>query len=247
MNYSYELLTMIASFISRINVVIILSNVIGDEHTKRVRESNPRKKNINPAIAGIVTRTREKTIHYKGQFKGYRGSELTPIVQSYAVINGNTIHCMIDNVYYTKIAPRGTRWSIVDNSLALIHKKTGDEIHLRTNDVIKSTQTELKNKLLDLVEIRQKNRNVEKSIAAEKLASLEFAIDKLSTLDVELTRDVSKKAGNCEAGTEKFLQILSIADRQSINSKVLARIVKRKIGMLSEFERVRFLNVVNAL
>ena len=139
MDYAYYVLSMTASFLSRIRVPIELSYALASEHTKRVQESNPRKRNINPAIAGFVTRTGERAILYQS------------------------------------------------------------------------------------------------------------AIDKLSTLDVELTRDVSKKAGNCELGTEKFLQMLSIADRHSINSKVLARIVKQKVGVLSDFERERFLNVVNAL
>ena len=247
MDYAYYVLSMTASFLSRIRVPVELSYALASEHGKRLRESNPRKKNIKSAIAGDITRTHEKPIRYRGKFKWFRGSELTPIVQSYAVINNNVLHCMIDDIYYTKTAPWGTRWSIVDDSLVLIYKKTGDEIHVNTNDIINSTQTELKNKLLEIARIRRERRAVNFSIATEKLANIQSAIDKLSTLDVELTRDVSKKAGNCEVGTEKFLQMLSIADRHSINSKVLARIVKRKIGMLSEFERVRFLNVVNAL
>jgi hypothetical protein len=233
--------------IQKTAVLIYLNSEHRDAMRALVKEKNPRKKNISspePIFTQPQRPWREETIHYKGAYKGWRGSEFIPVMQSCALLTdgGKTAHTYIDGTYAAVSAPAGCHFAEIDKALALVHTKTGHEMHV-TSILPRLKKSELKRPLLEIVKTREAEK-VKQKLAKKSESVL---LKHFAAKNIPVTRENAYRAGQCVPGVEMFLKRIGIDKRESIPSGKLVKIYNKMADKLTEFQKARFIQVVRSI
>lgn len=207
---------------------------VDEQHARGACQAkNPRKKNITRARPGIKTGWSEALIEYRGKFRGYRGSEYIPTMQSlYRIsVGGAQLAAVIDGAHFVLPAPRGYVWRAVNGCPALVQLASGAEYHIDSGDV-RAGALHCRAQLLAMLGAR-------KAQGAGNAALLRTLAKSAAAVDVELSR----LAGNCYAGTCAFAVKLGLDPAQSYPVSAVIKAYKKARGV-TEFERERFLRVL---
>lgn len=162
----------------------------------------PRKKNIHtgsPRVCGDEFQVRDVPIHYKGRFKGWRGSEFFCDYQSSAhvSVSGRSMvlvqGCKIQRRI---IAPSGMRWKA---GAYLERISDGMDYHPTLEDMrAKDFVSRVRREMAKNWKARRDERHAQREV---KRLSVVFAAQAPS---VRVTLEDSRRAGNCVQGSVNF-------------------------------------------
>lgn len=178
---------------------------------ERSRKLNPRKSNWRTAeaVVGDSYDTGFETFRYSGQHSGRTGSYGIPQYPSYVRIARNSravaeLH-QEGKLIATRFAPKGMRWAWNEYGVHLVDKD-GLDFHptsedFKAKDFVKRVRSGLKAKR-DAERIQKQLARKNAAIAATLQAK-----DRLAKYWV--TRDDSLIGGNCQAGTDRFIDTVN--------------------------------------
>lgn len=224
---------------SPIKAIITLSSTHESLAANVCKRTNPRKKNwlapqpvTNAVVLGAY---KETTLAYKGVFKGWKGSEYTPLFCSYGMFYPEDKKllrvCIGDKTNVLK-AGRGYEWGGSNNeSIYLIRTKDKVEYHIDSDDAL-TNFTAIRARLLALAKVRKEQ--------AKKLKEAQPKISK----SLSISYVDSLRAGNCAAGTKTFAQALNLDITKEYKVSTLLKMIKQSSIKFTEHQLERFNNVI---
>jgi hypothetical protein len=198
-----------------------------------VREKNPRKKNIETpravAFLDMGMKWFEEAIHYKGSFKGWKGSRFIPVYQSGLFVSKSGRCALLIQECIVKrklIAPKGLRFVVDSYGVAVKRDSDGMDFHPTLE------QWKAKN----FVGIVRENLaiNYRKRLEIKKQARASEAFNRIRSREIANTvvlLEDSRAVGNCVQGSLAYAERMGLKPEEvlaaphmiGIKAKILIR------------------------
>lgn len=179
--------------------------------TQIAKESNKRLSNWNSPVPRVQSvklgSVFSEGFRYKGKFSGYKGSTYHPEYNSYFRVarnSGGVCEYYADNALIRRrLAPKGLRFSLDALGVRVIEISSGVDYHFYAEDFAKKDFAAFVRR-----EIANKKRlQAHNQREAKKRQEIEKALHNPKKLaKVWVTRDDSLESGNCQAGTDRFIE-----------------------------------------
>lgn len=199
------------------NRVVLPDAAAASRSREAAQRNNPRKKNLYIGVAkldGRAHQERETSIHYKGSYKGYTGSEIHADYQSClcASVSGKSAAIITECVLVRRIlAPRDLRFRKDANGIFVQRMSDNMDFH-PTPDIwrAKDFWTRVRAGFAENFKRRIESRKVESETKRVQ------AIYDRQIKSTSVTLEDSRRAGNCVEGSLRYCETRLRIPRETI-------------------------------